>query len=496
MRAWLGRIPSRRLSPPWRVFGLAWLAFLALTAPQAAFAQTAIADARPNIVFVLTDDLSTNLVPYMPNVQAMAREGTSFSRYFVTDSLCCPSRSSILTGKFPHNTGVVTNQPPDGGFAIFNAKGNQSQTVALALQRAGYGTTMLGKYLNGYLPMRDPPPPGWTEWHVAGNGYGEFNYALNQNGKLVRYGNRPEDYLTDVAAGLALGIIKRAANAPFFIEIATFAPHGPYTPAPRDANKFPGLTAPRTPAFGARPDDAAPAWLKAIAPLTELNIRNLDRDFRKRVQSVQAVDKMVGDLRGALAAAGANNTYLVFSSDNGYHMGEYSLRSGKQTPFDSDIRVPLIVIGPNVAKGKVVEEIALNIDLAPTFAEIAGASDTLAPDGASLLGLLEGKVGPNLRRAALIEHRRGEADPSDPDAPVANGANPPTYSALRTENALYVEYQGGEVGYYDLSHDPDELRNVISSVTAEKRKLWHDALAASIACKGAQSCTNAARLAP
>src|ERR1051325_763791 len=146
---------------------------------------------RPNIVFVLTDDLAMNLLPYMPNVQMMQREGTTFSAYFVTDSLCCPSRSSIFTGKLPHDTGVFTNTPPDGGYATFNQKGNEADTFAVALQGAGYKTAMLGKYLNGYEPKANQPPKGWDEWDVAGNGYREFNYDLNQNGKVVHYGSEP-----------------------------------------------------------------------------------------------------------------------------------------------------------------------------------------------------------------------------------------------------------------------------------------------------------------
>ncbi len=234
---------------------------------------------KPNIVFILTDDLATNLLAYMPSVQAMQREGTTFSNYFVTDSLCCPSRSSIFTGKFPHNTGVFTNQPPDGGYETFNSQGNESHTFAVALQHSGYKTAMLGKYLNGYAPRRNGAPPGWNEWDVAGAGYPEFNYALNQNGRIVPYGNSPDDYLTDVVARLGQAFMHKSAGHPYFIEIATFAPHAPYIPAPRDADKFPGLTAPRTTAYAARPDANAPAWLKAILPLRPGEMLNMNKVF-------------------------------------------------------------------------------------------------------------------------------------------------------------------------------------------------------------------------
>jgi len=134
---------------------------------------------RPNIVFVLTDDLSWDLVRFMPHVQAMQKDGVTFSRYYVTDSLCCPSRSSIFSGRFPHNTGVFTNMAPDGGFGVFNGRGEERSTWATSLQGAGYRTAMMGKYLNGYEPaglVKGKPlyiPPGWNEWDVAGNGYPE-----------------------------------------------------------------------------------------------------------------------------------------------------------------------------------------------------------------------------------------------------------------------------------------------------------------------------------
>ena len=172
----------------------------------------------------------------------------TFSRYYVTDSLCCPSRSSIFSGRFPHDTGVFTNMAPDGGFGRFHVGRRERSTFATALQAAHYRTAMMGKYLNGYTPaglVNGKPlyvPPGWTEWDVAGNGYPEFNYNLNENGKLVHYAAQPQDYLTDVIAGKAVDFINRSADAhsPFMIELATFAPHPPATPAPRDANDFPG----------------------------------------------------------------------------------------------------------------------------------------------------------------------------------------------------------------------------------------------------------------
>jgi hypothetical protein len=164
---------------------------------------------RPNIVFILTDDLAPNLVRYMPNVLKMQRDGVTFANYFVTDSLCCPSGSSIFTGRYPHNTGIYRNVGADGGYQAFVSRGHERTTFATALTAAGYHTAMLGKYLNGYHPQNDPAAPGWSLWDVAGNGYRGFDYDLNQNGRITHYANRPEDYMTDVLSAAAVNFIKR-----------------------------------------------------------------------------------------------------------------------------------------------------------------------------------------------------------------------------------------------------------------------------------------------
>ena len=352
-------------------------------------------------MFVLTDDLSMDLLPYMPHVLAMERDGLTFKDYFVSDSLCCPSRASIFTGDLPHDTGVFGNFGPAGGFHAFYARGEENRTFAVALSRAGYATAMMGKFLNGYLETRGQKadgsvanvpgtyvPPGWSQWDVAGWGYPEFNYALNENGRLYYYGDQPSDYLTDVIASKGVDFINRSARTgrPFFLELATFAPHSPYTPAPSDAHDFPGLTAPRPPSFDVLPTHA-PQWLAGHPRLTRPQIRQIDRTFRKRAQAVQSVDRMIGEIEQTLASDGiAGNTYLIFSSDNGLHTGEYRLMPGKLTAFDTDIHVPLVVVGPHVAPDTTTAAMAENIDLAKTFTAIGGT--TLPSDGHSLLSLL------------------------------------------------------------------------------------------------------------
>jgi len=485
---------------------------LTLTAPLGGVQRIPIAPAiaaarpnssHPNIVFVLTDDLSWNLVPYMPHVLAMERRGETFANYFVTDSLCCPSRASIFTGRFPHNTHIVSNSPPYGGFPRFHELDEEQQTFALALWRRGYMTAMMGKYLNGYLPNGGEGvpasyvPPGWSEWDVAGNGYPEYGYTLNENGHPTQYGSQPQEYLTDVLARKGLHFIDRAAAArrPFLLELSTFAPHSPYIPAPRDEGDFPGLMAPRTPAFDA-PATGAPAWLAPYAPLEAQQIEQIDHQFRLRAQAVQAVDNMIAQIEALLTARGlAQSTYLVFSSDNGLHMGEHRLMPGKQTAFDTDIHVPLIVIGPGVARGRTVSEMTENIDLCPTFERLAGAPVGAGVDGHSLVALLRGR--PLLqawRREILVEHHGPVLAPADPDLPERGAGNPTSYEALRTPTSLYVEYTTGEREYYDLRTDPFELHNIAGHLAPAHERLLHRALTAIEHCVGQRSCWRAQHL--
>ena len=475
---------------------------LVLTAGFSSASGRTRPNTRPNIVFVLTDDLAWNLVQYMPHVQQMQQQGVTFSNYFVTDSLCCPSRASIFTGKYPHDTGIFTNGGKDGGFQLFHDLGEERDTFATRLQRRGYVTGMMGKYLNGYTPAglvdgkRAYIPPGWNEWDVAGNGYANFNYNLNENGKIVHYGTAPQNYLTDVVANKGAAFIDRAAAAhkPFLLEIATFTPHSPYTPAPRDANDFPGLQAPRTPAFDEADVSDKPTWLSGHPPLTPTQIAQIDTAFRKRAQSVEAIDDLIAQLQATLVKNGiAENTYIFFSSDNGYHMGDHRLVSGKMTAFETDIRVPLVVTGPGVTPGKTVARVAQNIDLYPTFVRLGRASVPPSVDGQTLVPLFGEQVVPIWRDAALIEHHGPDFDPSDPDAPPPGSGNPTTYEALRLPESTYVEYANGEREYYDLRTDPYELTNTASQLTPDELASLHSTLTALENCHSRASCRQAAQ---
>jgi arylsulfatase A-like enzyme len=443
--------------------------------------------AHPNIVFVLTDDLSSDLVQYMPHVRALARRGTSFSNYFVVDSLCCPSRASILTGQYPHNTRVFYNAGPQGGYTQFQRIGDGRNVYGLALQSVGYRTGIMGKYLNHY-PPKARPPAGWNEWDVTGSqGYAEFGYDLNVNGSVHHFGHRPRDYLTDVLSGAAQRFIAgaRASGRPFALEVATYAPHSPSTPAPADRYSFRGLAAPRGPEWDRLPT-APPSWLAHYPRLSALDVARIDALYRRRVEAVQAVDRLVGRLETELRRQGLlDDTYFVFSSDNGFHMGQRRMLPGKQTAYDTDVRVPLVVAGPGVPAGRLDPTLVSSIDLTPTFEQIAGAPPRTVMDGQSLLPLWHGQPAPARWPAGvLIEHRSSNRG-GDPDRQSLRSGLSPSYEAVRTREFLYVEYVDGNREYYDLRRDPDELHNVVAQLSPGRLIALHQYLASLSTCRGA-----------
>ncbi len=471
------------------------VALAIVLAVLAARAQTALSATAPNIVFVVTDDLDVTSMQNLPRMKTLlADQGTTFSQFFVSDSLCCPSRASILCGQYNHNHHILSNGPPDGGYERFRDLGHEDETVAKWLQGAGYRTVMMGKYLNGYPAGVGSSwiPAGWDEWYVPVDGtpYVEFRYVLNENGRLVAYGDHPGDYMVDVLARKAATFIQASAasDRPFFMYIAPYAPHFPYTPAPRYADDVSeGTTAPRPPSFNESDVRDKPEWVNDLPPLTPSKIEDIDLSFQRRLQSMLAVQDLIAGVLGALEAAGKlNDTYLFFTSDNGYHFGEHRLMPGKETPYEEDIRVPLIVRGPGVPAGATLPHLVGNIDFAPTFLELAGQAEHDRLDGRSMVGLL--RQNPPLpeswRGAYLLEHSerngvrppeasrryhlpRGILEPSDPQSflirPQAALRRIPSFKGLRLRDTVYVEYETGERELYDLHADPWELTNIAST---------------------------------
>jgi N-acetylglucosamine-6-sulfatase len=463
--------------------------------PPAAASErpTGQAGKKPNFVFILTDDL--NRTQYLdpsrfPKVNSLlVEEGTTFSNYFVTDSLCCPSRASILRGQYVHNHDVRSNRPPLGGFEKFHTNGDESSTIATWLHDAGYRTGLLGKYLNGYPSGADSTfvPPGWDVWASpsGGGGYSGYNQQVNENGTLVRYGRTPQDYMTDVLSRKSGEFIEASGDKPFFLYVAPFVPHAPATPAPRHSEAFPGVQAPRTPSFNQPDVSGEPQWLAGRPLLDDQQIASIDELYRRQLQSLLAVDDLIENVVNTLRQTGQlENTYIVLTSDNGFHLGQHRLPQGKITAFDEDIRVPLVVRGPDVPAGKEVNDFAANVDLAPTFAKLAGTKAPSFVDGRSLEPALHGKSDDDRARdAVLVEHFAPGGEGGQRRARRGGGA-PPTYAAVRTDRYTYVEYETGERQLYDLRADPDQLRNIVS--TADPKLVGDLAvqLAALRTCKG------------
>jgi len=405
---------------------------------------------KPNIIFVLTDDLDYASAQKMPNLRSLlVEEGASFDNAFASQSLCCPSRATILTGLYAHNHQVKDNKPPNGGFEKFRAQGLEEDTIAIRLQEEGYLTSLFGKYLNGYTEA-DPShvPPGWDEWHGKLLDLQLYNYWINENGEVVSYGNGTKDYFTDVLSREATDFVRGAApeEQPFFLYLAPEAPHAPATPAERHRDAFAGEKAPRPPSFNEEDVSDKPSWISNTDRFSDEETSEIDAYYRERLASMLAVDEMVASLVQELNTAGElDNTYILFTSDNGYLQGEHRLNEQKDRPYEESARVPLFVRGPGVSPGLKVEKLVLNTDLAPTFTELAGVKGGTF-DGRSLLPLFRGEDPSSWRSAVLLEGFVGKRDRA--------------YGAIRTETHKYVEYYKGDKALYNLEADPYELESL------------------------------------
>lgn len=495
----------------------------------------AAAQARPNIVLVMADDLDQLLgtMEHTPHINRLLRDaGVSLERYLITDSLCCPSRTTYLRGQYPHNHGVLTNTAPDGGYEKLDSLGLEASTVATWLRDAGYRTGFAGKYVNGF-PLKDDLlhiPPGWDHWAspMRGNAYASYNYTLNVDGKQEAHGEAEADHITDVLAGHARAFLKDLTEtaSPFFLMVTPYAPHSPSDPAPRHAALFPDAQVPRTPAFNEADMSDKPPPLRMRAALTDAQIAEADALYRKRLQAMQAVDEMVAALVADLEASGElADTLFIFTSDNGYHLGQHRLPEGKAMAYEEDIRVPFYARGPGIAAGgKDDAHLVANIDLAPTLAQIAGAQVPDFVDGRSFgwllghgappatwrqallveqyplgspaggdpdplvsatAGLLDPLVAPS--DAGLLEPIEGtdrllmEAEPARPSRtgtglglghghgsrPDQGSAPDPLYIALRDARYTYIEHRSGATELYDNPADPYQLESQARRAPAE-----------------------------
>ena len=418
-------------------------------------------EVKPNLLVIMTDDLETDDLKALPSVQLLARQGTTFENSFVGYSLCCPSRATYLTGQYNHNNGVLSNAPPDGGYGRLD----HTNTLPVWLQAAGYHTTHVGKYLNGYESpsFHTTVPPGYSDWQGLAIGtYRMYDYSINHNRALVPYGTATTDYQTDVLADRAVAAIRERAPSPqpFYLKFSALAPHssgavaghngqGP-DPAPRHRGAFADEPLEVGPAYDEADVSDKPASIQALPPISPLVRARIDTRNRRRLASLLAVDEAITRMVDELRAAGElDQTIIAFTSDNGWQEGEHRVVQGKVRVYEPSIRVPLIVRGPGFAAGAEVPTMAINVDLPRTLAALAGAVPGRVQDGLDLREVSRGS------QRALARPLLNETG-----VPVLSSRN--FHQAIRTGTHKYVEHASGERELYDLRSDPDELVNVVN----------------------------------
>ena len=400
---------------------------------------------RPNIVFLLTDDQTLRSLKKMPYLSK--RPGgrwVTFKNGFVSTPLCCPSRASIMTGRYSHHTDVVRN---DG------RPFDNDETIAVWLDDAGYRTGFVGKYLNTIHKVRGEEwiAPGWDDWVdlILDRRQKDFyNYRLNVNGRLVDKGGKPRDYQTDVFTRKAVRFIRSGNEDPFFLWVPYRSPHKPATPAPRHKMALRGLQPRLAKSFNEKNVRDKPRWVRR---LPDERARKMRREAAREIGALLSVDDSVKEIIGALKEEREfGSTVIIFLSDNGYSRGDHRW-SGKVCPYEGCIRVPFLIRYPGATQRNVFR-FASNVDVATTIADLAGAEPTLPQDGRSLVPLLEGRH-PRWRNDLLIVWR-------DRTHTI------PAYWGLRTPRWKYVRYRNGEEELYNLKKDPAELMN-----RADDRKL-------------------------
>ena len=413
----------------------------------------------PNIVMIYTDDQTVADMQFMPKTQAyFDDEGTTYTNAYVALSLCCPARAAIVTGQHAQNNGVWSNKGVTGGYSNHDA----DNALPVWLANAGYYTAHIGKSMHG---VGRTVPPGWDDYrdpHPSDSK--QFNWSLADNGVLRSFtGTSNEDYATYVMADMAADVItEKAPGGPFFLKFTMSAPHvsgggNPPIVAPEHRGDYGHLTLPRPPSFN------------VPAVLTNAEIADLSKLYRRRAESLKSADVAVEKVMTALEASGElDNTVVVFTSDNGFLLGEHG-DSGKVSFFDESLRVPLLIRGPGFGEGVSDSRPTQNIDLPVTFAEIAGAEPLVTVDGLSILSELD----PD----RVLYHT---------DTRKTFSAN--WWSAVNTSRFVYVAYSNSNLEHlYDLEADPYQLNNLSSSNEhAALKQEMQSLLAQMIGCSGAE----------
>uniref|UniRef100_A0A8C3AGP6 N-acetylglucosamine-6-sulfatase n=1 Tax=Cyclopterus lumpus TaxID=8103 RepID=A0A8C3AGP6_CYCLU len=470
-----------------------------------------------NIILILADDQDVHLggmIPMKKTKALIGDAGATFVNAFTVTPLCCPSRSSVLTGRYPHNHEVRNNSLSGNCSSAAWQQGPEASAFPVFLGKQKYQTFFAGKYLNQY-GKKDVGhvPPGWDQWHALVRRVQilrmlYYNYTLSVNGKEEKHGDVYEaDYLTDLITNRSLHFLDdRSPQHPFFLMLAPPAPHSPWTAAPQYEKQFADVKAPRDGSFDKAGKDKHWLLRQPVNPMPESSLNFLDSAYRKRWQTLLSVDDMVEALVQKLdSIKELNNTYVFYTSDNGYHTGQFSLPIDKRQLYEFDIRVPLMVRGPGIKPKQTLQAPVLNIDLAPTILDISGTNlSSVNVDGQSFLPLMA----PSLRNGTarpffLVEYTGEGHQTSDPSCPklgpglsqcfpdcVCEDAFNNTYACVRTlerqHDLQYCEFADSEsfVEVYNLTSDPHQLENIVKKVDPAVLQAMNQRLIKLQSCQG------------
>jgi N-acetylglucosamine-6-sulfatase len=555
------------------------LVLLATDDARAARAKASEVAGKPNFVVIQTDDetleelydgvrmLNGNEEFAMPNtLQMLGEQGVTFTRYYTPYSLCAPSRVSLLTGRYAHNNHVQGNVPPNGGWTGFQSRLAYSHNIATWLQGAGYRTIHIGKILNGYGDAPYSPgtevAPGWSSWHTILNSdtnHYAYGYLLNNNGVVEgpfgdsgswetrEYGaiddagcpyaplnGQPCYYETDKFNALATEeIAATPAEQPFYMQVDYTSPHGDFRkpagpqPATRDIGRFSGAPLPvgRAEGFNEGNVNDKPRFIREAPYLSAQEIHTYRVYYQNCLNALISVDEGVKQILDQLTALGRiENTYVIFTSDNGFFFGEHRLVGGKFLAYEPSTHLPLIIRGPGIEPNTHTGQLVNTVDIAPTILELAQVTPDKSIDGTSLTPFM---TDPTLRTRkpllfeSFVETNdveqnggastgettsaggargklgvKGAAAGEGPAAHASEVAPPKNYYGIRLGPYKYIEWPDGEKELYDINQDPNELNNVVRDKNYSPiRNFLHEELVRLEQCSG-RTCQEVAEKIP